>query len=202
MPRREQSETVQVGLRMKEPLRLALEKASRNRGVSMNAEIVARLERSFEHDQRIEDVFGSADLFGLMKAVASVMDFVGRSAGTIGGAGYGPAWERSYGWIDHPYAYDQAFRAACRVLEAVRPPGTIEIPDSEVLNPRGASPEEKKQMNEEAVMMIGTWGADAILSKGWAERAPDVHAYLGRLADRIAPTEPESDPRSKKADIK
>ena len=187
-------------VRMKEPLRAALEEAARRRGVSLNAELVARLERSLEEDQRIEDVFGSAELFGLMKAVASIMDMVGQNSRIVAGLAVGPALASPRTWIDHPYAYDQAVQAACRVLEAVRPRGPIEMPDVQVFNPPGASPEEKKQMNEEAAMSAGIWVADAILGRGWLGRAPDVHADLGRLAERIAPAKPESEPRSKKAD--
>ena len=202
MPRRKQSETVQVGLRMKEPLRADLEEAARRRGVSLNAELVARLEKSLEDDQRIEEVFGSAELFGLMKAVASIMEMIGGNARMLAGPRFGPAPARPHSWIDHPYAYDQAFQAACRVLEAVRPSGPIELPDVEVFEPQGASPEEKKQMNEEAVMSAGVWVADAILGRGWAGRAPDVHADLGRLSERIVPAQRDPDPQSKKADTK
>jgi hypothetical protein len=48
MAQRNRPETIQVGLRLKEPLRAALENAASQRGVSMNAEIVRRLEASFE----------------------------------------------------------------------------------------------------------------------------------------------------------
>lgn len=57
-------------------------------------------------------------------------------------------------------------------------------------------------MNEEVVMSAGIWVADAILGRGWLGRAPDVHDDLGRLAERIAPAEPGSGTRSKKADTK
>ena len=48
MARRDEAQTVQVGLRVKEPLRVLLEESARERGISMNAEIVRRLERTFE----------------------------------------------------------------------------------------------------------------------------------------------------------
>jgi hypothetical protein len=47
MPRRKETDTVQLGLRVKEPLRAALEQAAQASGLSMNAEIVKRLETSF-----------------------------------------------------------------------------------------------------------------------------------------------------------
>jgi hypothetical protein len=48
MARRDEAQTVQVGLRVKEPLRVLLEESARERGISMNAEIVRRLEGTFE----------------------------------------------------------------------------------------------------------------------------------------------------------
>lgn len=47
MATRRQSATVDLKVRMKEPLRAKLERVARQRGVSMNAEAVDRLERSF-----------------------------------------------------------------------------------------------------------------------------------------------------------
>jgi Arc-like DNA binding domain len=47
MARREKDATVQVGLRVKESLRSKIEKSAKKSGVSMNAEIVRRLEKSF-----------------------------------------------------------------------------------------------------------------------------------------------------------
>jgi hypothetical protein len=56
MARRDEAQTVQVGLRVKEPLRLLLEESARERGISMNAEIVRRLERTFEPPEHKIDV--------------------------------------------------------------------------------------------------------------------------------------------------
>ena len=50
MPRRKDTDTVQVGLRVKESLRTALDQAAEKHGISMNAEILLRLEQSFELD--------------------------------------------------------------------------------------------------------------------------------------------------------
>jgi hypothetical protein len=47
MAKREKDATVQVGLRVRESLRSKIEKAARKSGISMNAEIVRRLEQSF-----------------------------------------------------------------------------------------------------------------------------------------------------------
>jgi Arc-like DNA binding domain len=53
MAGRDEATPVQIKLRMKEPLRAMLEESARERGISMNAELVRRLERSFERRDRV-----------------------------------------------------------------------------------------------------------------------------------------------------
>ena len=55
MPRRPQTALVNLKIRMKEPLRKKLEVAAKGRGVSLNAEAVARLERSFERESWLQE---------------------------------------------------------------------------------------------------------------------------------------------------
>jgi hypothetical protein len=50
MAKRAQSDTVQLNLRIKEAVRQKIEESAREHGISMNAEIVARLQRSLELD--------------------------------------------------------------------------------------------------------------------------------------------------------
>ena len=64
MAERSRSDTVQLKARMKEPLRAELEAAAEANGVSLNAEMVHRLEQSF-----IEDM-GSESTRKLMRALA------------------------------------------------------------------------------------------------------------------------------------
>jgi hypothetical protein len=90
MPRRKETETVQVGLRVKEPLRAALEQAAEQRGVSMNAEIVRRLERSFTE----EEGFGGAEI----RRLAYLMTTAFTRAGRLRAAG-------KPDWIDDPDCY-------------------------------------------------------------------------------------------------
>src|SRR4051794_10891857 len=52
MTSREKTATVDLRVRMKEPLRAQIEEAAKERGISLNAEAVARLEQSFR-DQRL-----------------------------------------------------------------------------------------------------------------------------------------------------
>ena len=51
MARRKETDLVQLGARVRMPLRAALESAARARGVSINAEINERLTKSFEADK-------------------------------------------------------------------------------------------------------------------------------------------------------
>ena len=114
-----------LNMRTTRETRERLEATAAANGRSLAQEVEARLERSFAQDQRLEDVFGSADLFGLLRAVGTAMDAAGKSAGFM--STRSPAGAR--GWIDHPYAYDQALQVAVRVLDALRPLGAIELPD-------------------------------------------------------------------------
>jgi hypothetical protein len=78
MLRRKESETVQTGLRMKEQLRMRLEEAARERGVSLNAEIVTRLERSLAQ----EEAFGSAAAKQVAYLAAVAYNMAGRMRGS------------------------------------------------------------------------------------------------------------------------
>jgi Arc-like DNA binding domain len=55
MSERPQTAFAHLKVRMKEPLRAALEGAAKERGVSMNAEVVRRIEQSFRQDQQFGD---------------------------------------------------------------------------------------------------------------------------------------------------
>jgi len=60
MVKRAKSDTVDIGLRLKEAVRAKVERAAKERGVSMNAEIAGRVERSFERQGVIEEVLALA----------------------------------------------------------------------------------------------------------------------------------------------
>lgn len=60
MVKRKKTAIVQLKVRMREPLRAHLEKAAAARGISLNSEIVDRLERSMDRSVLLEDVLGLA----------------------------------------------------------------------------------------------------------------------------------------------
>ena len=85
MAERPQTAHAHLKVRMKEPLRAALEEAARQRGVSMNAEMVARLEASFEQ----EDRFGGHAMLGMANLMAGAF----LRGGQLGAAALGhPEW--------------------------------------------------------------------------------------------------------------
>jgi hypothetical protein len=103
-------ETDQVGLtlRLREGLRRRLEQSAAAREVSLNHEVNRRIEESFEHEARVEAVFGSEETYALARAIGSVIEAVA-SPGEPG------AWRRD------PVRFDTAVRAVNAVLESCRP---------------------------------------------------------------------------------
>jgi hypothetical protein len=184
------SETVGLTLRLKESLRGDLERSAQEHGRSLNSEVIRRLERSFELDQRLEDVFGSRELFGMARAVATAMDATGRQAGFIAGMGTERgSMETSRGWIDEPWPYEQAALAAVRVLEALRPPGEVAAPDFSrvdqvVGGPREEVVEVVKGLLASALPGIGNLVLGQVpgATHGQTEQ---VKSSLGRLAERL-----------------
>lgn len=120
MTRRKKTAKVQVPVRLVEALRAKLAKSAKTRDVSMNAEIVKRLERSFELEER----FGGPNLENLIEAIASMMKGVGRHAGFAE-----TAETQGDDWLLRPYPFDQAIKAAVSVMEHFRPDGEIVIPE-------------------------------------------------------------------------
>src|SRR5262245_48466358 len=54
------NEIVQIGVRLDEGLRRRIERVASHRGQSMNAEIVERLRRSFQSEDKIDDLIAQA----------------------------------------------------------------------------------------------------------------------------------------------
>jgi hypothetical protein len=189
-----------LNMRTTRETREKLEASASANGRSLAQEVEARLEQAFEQDQRLEDVFGSADLFGLLRAVGTAMDAAGKSAAFMSTR----SPEGARGWIDHPYAYDQALQAAVQVLQALRPHGKIEPPDVRPPTlPAGYAPqppgvldmttgrvmteEEANERRQAHMQRLGRDHADALLGqiKSLPEQAATMRANLGRLADRL-----------------
>lgn len=180
MGKRKQSATIDLKVRMKEPLRAALEQASRKRGISMNAEAVSRLERSFQTQNTLNDMLSFAygdEVGGLILAIAALMTKVGPFAAHQKAMALG---ERNQPWTDDPYSYDQAVLAAIALLRRARP------------NPISYSHDRKKDkghrdliVNELIRTLKGiskaTW-AEGIFGK---QNVDTMRSLLGPIVDRL-----------------
>jgi hypothetical protein len=120
---RDKTATVGIMLRVREDLRLTLEQAAKARRVSLNQEIVDRLEyvrgRTSLLPEALELAFGTR-LAGLLMVLGFAMDAAARHdlpAGSV--------WRPFPDWTDQPARFDHAVRAAARLLDAARPRGAI-----------------------------------------------------------------------------
>lgn len=114
MQGRDLSAVAEIKIRMKEPLRAAIEHAAKRRGVSMNAEMIDRLDASFAETAYPAEVAALAELIArAMAETGSSIEGMNRWSDH----GYLP-------WLDDPYAYDQAAKAALWVLVQSRPTGS------------------------------------------------------------------------------
>ena len=112
MPKRDATQNVQLKVRMKEPLRFALESAATEKGISLNAEVVSRLERSFEYERHISDLFGDQRTYAVVRMIATVMDVMQKSH---------PKKSDASDWLDDPASFDAMLAAVIRTLEIFRP---------------------------------------------------------------------------------
>ncbi len=120
MAKRGKSPRAQVPLRIPEALRARIEKAAKETGQSMNAEIIDRLEKSFGSEDRL----GGPRLVELLEAMASAMKITGQTAAL---AESDKVMNQGQ-WLRLPYAFDQAAKAAAAVLEIHRPLGERDVP--------------------------------------------------------------------------
>ena len=127
MPERNDTAIVQLKVRMREPLRAQLEQAAKGTGHSMNAEILERLDRSFERQDLAVEVLTATygrQLTGLLTALGRTMKDTGAHAGFI----LTRTPEGASNWLGNPYAFDQAAKAVETIIEAFRPSGEIVAP--------------------------------------------------------------------------
>ena len=111
----------QYPLRLPDGLRSRIEKSAKDRNVSINAEILGRLERSFEFEDRL----GGPKVAELVETIGTVM----RSTGEHTAFFVDSSKTHDQGeWLAVPYAFDQARKAANTILEHHRPIGPIVEP--------------------------------------------------------------------------
>lgn len=99
-----------LNMRTTAELRRKLEEAARVAGRSLTQETEYRLERSFEVDKHISDMFGDRRTFALMQLMAQAIQIsLGKNPTSF--------------WLEDPRQFEMSVAAAAGVLEAVRPPG-------------------------------------------------------------------------------
>ncbi len=136
MAKRGKSPRAQVPLRIPEALRARIEKAAKETGQSMNAEIIDRLEGSFGTEDRL----GGPRLVEIVEVMASAMKITGQTAAVAESVN-----EMNQGqWLSLPYAFDQATKAALAVLKHHRPKGERGVPRLD----RSLSGDQKKKFEE------------------------------------------------------
>ncbi len=134
MAKRGKSPRAQVPLRIPEALRARIEKAAKETGQSMNAEIIDRLEGSFGTEDRL----GGPRLVEIVEVMASAMKITGQTAALAESDN-----EMNQGqWLSLPYAFDQATKAAFAVLKQHRPKGERGVPRLD----RSLSGDQKKRL--------------------------------------------------------
>jgi hypothetical protein len=174
--------TVEIKIRMKEPLRRAIERSAKQRGISMNAEMVDRLTQSYRNDQSLSAVFDFAygpETAGMLMILQEVVRRTSSdSMIMVGEKG------RGVDWLSQPYAFDQVVRAVHRALDALQPPGDTSPPEkSHLLATKvgefmAASVLDAVSDPENSILSLGSW-------------AKQVSEKLGsKIVERIRETEP------------
>ncbi len=115
---RKESATVQLKVRLKEPLRARIEKAARKRKHPMNTEIVDRLEMSFSKDEKLQlthqlvmdgvyEQFGEKGTYCLMKYLVEALGYVENETGKS--------------WLNDKETYEQVHVAWTSILRRYGP---------------------------------------------------------------------------------
>jgi hypothetical protein len=130
MAKRDPKALVQLKVRMREPLRARLEEEASLRGVSINAEVVDRLEHTFQRNDLLAEVlsltFGDR-LAGLLIMLGVAM---------AGAAAIAPPYQgrrllfQDDSWASDPRCYGAAAFAAKTLLDSARPKGRAAVKDA------------------------------------------------------------------------
>lgn len=118
-----EGERVALSIRMTPELKRKLDEAAERGGRSLTQEAEFRLARSFDREGLLLEVMSLSygdELAGILYMLGEVMLPV-----VLATADH----KKLVGsWIDEPYAFDQALKAALKLLEALRPTGAAERP--------------------------------------------------------------------------
>jgi hypothetical protein len=123
MVRRAKTETVQLKVRMKEPLRAMLEKAADERGISMNTEAVDRLQRTFQNQKVLQEALDLSFGPSISAMLIEIGDVMRATAQTASFAKDGnPSLEN---WLEDPAVFDEVANEVAVVFALRHPSGDV-----------------------------------------------------------------------------
>jgi hypothetical protein len=157
---RKETATVDIKVRMKEPLRRAIEQAARRTNISLNAEAVRRLESSFDRADLLPEVVTltyGRQMAGLLLAIGEATAWASRFTAFMRNDKIDTS-----NWLDDPAAFKQAEDAIRVILDALRPPGQVPT------------------LGDPSLDNLGANQAAEILSRARGDAAPSV------IGDQIA----------------
>src|SRR5262245_1633071 len=116
-------ERVAINCRVTPAAKARLDQAAAESGRSLAQEIELRLEYAARDERRLGDTLAltyGAQLAGLIELIATVLRDVGPQAAFKAAflAGEPATLDDVYGWMNDPFAYDQAVKAAMIAFEA------------------------------------------------------------------------------------
>ena len=147
--KRPRSATVDLKVRMKEPLRARLEKAAKADGISLNAEAVRMIEEGFRSKEDETSIaaraavgiytsFGGIAGFQVMRLLASSISAIEMNTNTK--------------WTDDSDTFDRAKQACTTILELFRP--TPDPKFTKELLGSGLQVSEKEHLGEEVALSV------------------------------------------------
>ncbi len=141
----------QVPLRITQALRARIEKAANEAGISMNAEIAFRLQGSYEAEEKL----GGPRVVELIETIGTMMKRTGEHAVFLETRKRANQGE----WLDLPYAYHQATKAANTILKHYKPKGKVTVPKVDFFQATGpaivSDPKEFEKLVNEALENLG-----------------------------------------------
>jgi len=177
---------VSLGLKVTPQIKERLDGAARSNGRTQSQEAEVRLERSFDREDLLSQGLSLAygrELAGLLLLLASALEATGRLAHTLaeGNRAHAAGTRRTAiparrgDWLDDPYAFDQAARAALRILEAARP-------RSDGRGSPAAPDDAFGEASANSLLMAVRGQLESHLTRDEVDR---VRALLGPLAERL-----------------
>lgn len=122
--RREATDLAQLKVRIREPLRARLELSAKSRGTSLNAELVSRVERSYDRQDLLSEALKlryDDHIAGLLIGIGTAMDAIARESSP------------RVLLLDNPDAYAEALCAVREFLQRMAPKETTISSNSEAI---------------------------------------------------------------------